>query len=262
MNLGLDGLGVLVTGAGGFLGSAIATAFANEGARVAVHHRDDRDRPAADALASELNAITLAVTLAADLSVEAEADALVPAAVEALGRLDICVANAGRFPLDDTTLVDMSLTRWRETLDDNLTAAFLTTRAYLRHVARTKSGSLVLLGSASGHFGHAGRGDYASAKAAILRGLLGSAKVEIAALAPNGRANAVMPGWISSPERLQQTPADVLASSVATQALPWPGRPSDVASAVVWLASSAAAHVTGHVLAVNGGMEGRLPRAV
>jgi 3-oxoacyl-[acyl-carrier protein] reductase len=94
MDLQLGGKGVLVTGAGGFLGSAIAAAFAAEGAAVAVHHRDERDRATAEKLAAAIDG----VVLRADLSLEDEADALVPDAARALGRLDICVANAGRFP--------------------------------------------------------------------------------------------------------------------------------------------------------------------
>jgi 3-oxoacyl-[acyl-carrier protein] reductase len=254
MDLGLDGSGVLVTGAGGFLGGAIAAAFAAEGAGVAVHHRDERDRAPAEKVAAEIGG----VVVRADLSVEAEADALVPAAAQALGRLDVCVANAGRFPQSDVGLHEMPLARWRETLDDNLVPAFLTTRAYLRHAAGAGTGSLVLLGSASGRFGHAGRADYASAKGAILTGLLLSAKNEIAALVPAGRANAVMPGWITTPERLGDTPGSVVAEAVATQALPRLGSPEQVAAAVVWLASPAAAHVTGAVVPVSGGMEGRL----
>ena len=254
MDLQLEGTAVLVTGAGGFLGGAIATAFAAEGATVAVHHRDDRDRASAEKVAAEIGG----VVVQADLSVEDEADALVPAAVQALGRLDACVANAGRFPQEDVGLHEMPLQRWRATLDDNLLPAFLTTRAYLRHVARAQSGSLVLLGSASGWFGHAGRADYSSAKGAILTGLLLSAKNEIASLAPGGRANAVMPGWITTPERLGDTPGAVVAEAVATQALPRLGAPEQVAAAVVWLASPAAAHVTGAVVPVSGGMEGRL----
>ena len=254
MDLHLDGRGVLVTGAGGFLGGAIAAAFAAEGAAVAVHHRDEHDRGPAEKLAASIGG----VVVRADLSLEDEADALVPAAVEALGRLDVCVANAGRFPHEDVGLHEMPLARWRATLDDNLLPAFLTTRAYLRHVARARSGSLVLLGSASGWFGHAGRADYASAKGAILTGLLLSAKNEIAALAPGGRANAVMPGWITTPDRLGATPQAVVAQAVATQALPRLGSPDQVAATVVWLASPAASHITGAVVPVTGGMEGRL----
>jgi 3-oxoacyl-[acyl-carrier protein] reductase len=254
MDLGLDGCGVLVTGAGGFLGGAIAGAFAAEGAAVAVHHRDERDRAAAETVAAEIGG----VVMRADLSVESEADALVPAAAQALGRLDACVANAGRFPPSDVGLHEMPLARWRETIDDNLLPAFLTTRAYLRHAIEAGTGSLVLLGSASGWFGHAGRADYASAKGAILTGLLLSAKNEMAASVPDGRVNAVMPGWITTPERLGDTPAPVVAEAVATQALPRLGSPEHVAATVAWLASPAAAHVTGAVVPVSGGMEGRL----
>src|SRR5215218_4586154 len=103
MDLGFAGSGVLVTGGSGGIGAATARAFAAEGARVAVHFHSNRD--AAEALASEIGG----VALGADLRDEAEADALVPHAVEALGRVDHCVANAGVWPAEDVAVADLSL---------------------------------------------------------------------------------------------------------------------------------------------------------
>lgn len=254
MDLGLEGAGVLVTGAGGLLGGAIARGFAAEGATVAVHHRGEADAEAAAVVAAEMGG----VTLAADLAVEAQADALVPAAVAALGRLDAVVANAGRFPPEDVGVRTMTLERWRATLDDNLTSAFLTARAYLRHVAEVRHGSLVLLSSAAGVFGDQGRADYSSTKAALAGGFLLSLKNEIARLAPDARVNAVVPAWTTTPERLAPVPEAVVARTIATQARPQLGAPEEVARAVVWLASPAASHVTGQAVHVTGGMEGRL----
>jgi 3-oxoacyl-[acyl-carrier protein] reductase len=258
MDLGLDGLGVLVTGGGGFLGGAICRTFAAEGARVAVHHRDDTDRDAALSIADACGG----VALRADLSSCAEADALVPAAVEALGRLDVCVANAGRFPPEPAVVREMPVERWSSTIADNLTTAFLTARGYLRHVAATGSGSLVLMSSAAGVFGDRDRADYAAAKAAVVGGLLPSLKNEMAGLAPDGRVNAVVPAWTTDADRLASVPDAVVARTLATQARPRLGSPADVAAAVVWLSSPAAAHVTGHAVHVTGGMEGRLLREV
>lgn len=254
MELGLRDHGVLVTGAGGFLGGAIARAFAAEGARVAVHHRDERDAAGAAAVAAEIGGLTLA----ADLRDEAAADALVPKACAALGRLDACVANAGRFPPEDVGVRDMPLARWHDTLADNLTSTFLTARGYLRHVAEAGDGSLVLLSSAAGVFGDRGRADYAAAKGALATGMLLTLKNEAADCAPDARVNAVVPAWTATPARLAGVPPAVVAHTVATQARRRLGSPEDVAAAVVWLASPAAAHVTGHALHVTGGMEGRL----
>ncbi|HWM11598.1 MAG TPA: SDR family NAD(P)-dependent oxidoreductase, partial [Solirubrobacteraceae bacterium] len=193
MELGLEGSGVLVTGASGGIGSATARVLAAAGARVGVHYHANRE--AAEAVAAEVGG----VVLQADLRDEASADALVPTAVEALGRLDACVANAGTWDPEDVPVARMSLERWRSTLDANLTVTFLTARAYLRHVEAAGSGSLVLVGSTAGLFGEAGHADYAAAKAGIAQGLLLSLKNEVVASAPNARVNVVAPGWTVSP---------------------------------------------------------------
>lgn len=254
MDLHLTDRPVLVTGAAGFLGQAIARRFAAEGARVAIHHRDGDDAAVAEALAAELGG----VAVRADLRDEGEADALVPTVVAALGGLDVCVANAGRFPPEDLPLHRLSLERWESTLADNLTSVFLTARGYLRHVADVGHGSLVLLSSAAGVFGDQGRADYAATKAAIAGGLLLSLKNEMAGLAPDARVNAVVPAWTTTPERLAPVPAAVVARTVATQARPQLGHPDEVAAVVAWLASPVASHVTGEAVRVTGGMEGRL----
>src|SRR3954452_12875588 len=132
MDLGLHGTAALVTGASGGIGSAIARLLAGEGVRVAVHY--NTNRAAAEALAAEIGCIALQ----ADLRDEAQADALVPAAVSALGRLDACVANAGVWPSDDVTVAEMGLERWRATIDANLTATFLTARGFLVRVGGTR----------------------------------------------------------------------------------------------------------------------------
>lgn len=255
MDLGLDGLGVLVTGGAGGIGSAVVRTFAAEGARCAVHYRSNAD--GARALAAEVGG----VALQADLTDEAAADALVPAAVAGLGRLDICVANAGDWPKEPVPLWDLSLDRWRRTLDANLTSTFLTARAFLRHVATTGAGSLVMVSSTAGIFGEADHSDYAAAKAAIATGLLLSLKNEMTRIAPSGRVNVVAPGWTVTPMAAERLQPDDLARVTATMALPKVGLPEDVARSVVWLASDVAAgHVTGQVVTVAGGMEGRLLR--
>jgi 3-oxoacyl-[acyl-carrier protein] reductase len=253
MDLGLAGAGVLVTGASGGIGAATARAFAAEGARVAVHFH--RNREAAEALAGELGG----VALGADLRDEAEADALVPAAVAALGRLDACVANAGVWPREDVPVADLPLERWRGTLAANLDATFLTARAYARHVRASGAGSLVLVASTAGRFGEAGHADYAAAKAAIAHGLALSLKNELVRDAPRARVNVVAPGWTVSPMTARDLEPSTVARVTATMALRKVAEADDVARAIVLLASPAATgHVTGEVVTVAGGMEGRL----
>ncbi|MCS7007811.1 MAG: SDR family oxidoreductase [Gaiellaceae bacterium] len=245
---------MLVTGASGGIGAACARAFAAEGARVFLHYRRGADR--AGALSSELGGAPLAE---ADLAEEAAVDALFAAARAALGSIDVCAAVAGAWPREDVPLWELPLARWEDTLRANLTVTFLTARAFLREVARTGHGALVLVGSTAGLFGEAGHADYAAAKAAIQGGLLRSLKNEITRLAPLGRVNAVAPGWTESPmTRGLVDPAHVRAVS-RTMALRKIARPEDVAAQVVVLASDRlSGHVTGEVVVVAGGMEGRV----
>src|ERR671933_2310785 len=157
METGLRGKRVLVTGASGGIGSACARAFAAEGAELVLHYKSGRDR--AEALAAELGGAEVA---GADLTDEAQVDGL----FEQVGRLDVCAAVAGVWPRGDVPLWELPLERWRETLDSNLTATFLTARGFLREVATTGHGSLVLVGSTAGIFGEAGHADHAAAEAA------------------------------------------------------------------------------------------------
>ena len=204
--------------------------------------------------------LTGGVALAADLTVESDADALVPAAVAALGRLDVCVANAGVWPKDDEPVWDLPLERWNATIASNLTATFLTARAFLRHAAAMGRGSLVMIASTAGTFGEAGHSDYAAAKGAIATGLLLSAKNEAARIGPEVRVNVVAPGWTVTPMIGDKgLDADHVARVTSTMALKKLGRPEDVATQVVALASDRiSGHVTGQVVTVAGGMEGRL----
>ena len=244
---------MLVTGASGGIGSACARAFAAEGARVLVHYHRGEER--ARALAAELGD---APTAQADLTSEPEVERLFDDARAALGRIDVCAAVAGRWPREDVPVWELTLERWEETIRQNLTSTFLVARAFLREVERNGRGSLVLVGSTAGVFGEAGHADYAAGKSGVTGGLLLSLKNEITRIAPVGRVNAVAPGWTETPmTRGHVDPAQVSALS-RTMALRKVAQPEDIAAQVVVLGSDTlSGHVTGQLVVVAGGMEGR-----
>jgi 3-oxoacyl-[acyl-carrier protein] reductase len=251
---GLSGKGVLVTGASGGIGAACARAFAAEGARVAVHFHRGEER--ARAVAGELDG---APVLGADLTDELEVDRLFREARDALGRVDVCAAVAGVWPSEDVPVWELPLERWEQTLRQNLTSTFLTARGFLREVERNRAGSLVLVGSTAGLVGEAGHADYAAAKSAVLGGLLLSLKNEIVRIAPRGRVNAVAPGWTESPMTRGHVDPESVRRVSRTMALRKVAQPADVARQVVVLASDElSGHVTGQVVVVAGGMEGRI----
>jgi len=245
---GLAGKRVLVTGGSGGIGGACARAFAAEGAEVVVHFHRGRER--AKTLAAEIGG----GIVGADLTDEVEVDALFTQA----GRLDVCAAVAGAWPSEDIPVWELELERWESTLRSNLTASFLTARGFLREVARNGHGSLVLIGSTAGIFGEAGHADYAAAKAGLV-GLLLSLKNEVVRVAPTARVNAVFPGWTESPMTRGFVDPEQVRAVSRTMALRKIASPEDVARQVVVLASDElSGHVTGQIVTVAGGMEGRL----
>jgi 3-oxoacyl-[acyl-carrier protein] reductase len=249
VDFGLSGKRVLVTGASGGIGAATARAFAAEGAEVIGHWHRGEER--ARELAKELGC----ALVQADLTREDEVDRLFAEA----GPLDVCAAVAGVWPYPDEPVWELSLERWRATLDANLTATFLTARGFLRGVAERGHGSLVLVGSTAGIFGEAGHADYAAAKSAILYGLVRSLKNEVVRVAPRARVNAVAPGWTVSPMTRGLVDDAMVARISRTMPLRKVAQPEDVARQIVVLASDElSGHVTGEVVTVAGGMEGRV----
>jgi 3-oxoacyl-[acyl-carrier protein] reductase len=262
MDTGLLGKVVLITGASGGIGGATARKFAEEGARLGLHYHTRR--AAVEALQAELAVETLA--LGGDLTDEAQVVALFQQAADHLERVDTLVVNAGIWVAEDVPLHQMSLAQWERTIQVDLTSAFLCCREFFRLVARQKRGNVVLVASTAAVFGEAGHVDYAAAKSALAYGLTRTLKNEIARLAPHrsdycgGRVNCVCPGWtVTEMTRDQLQDAESVRRLTATMALPQIARGEDVANLIVYLASDTLArHLTGQILVLAGGMEGRV----
>src|SRR4051812_16564149 len=245
METGLRDRRVLVTGGSGGIGAACVRLFASEGAEVVVHYHRGRER--AEAAGGSR-------VVQADLRDERD----VARMFDEAGELDGCAAVAGVWPSADVPGAELPLERWRETLDANLTATFLTARGFLAQLGE-REGSLVLVGSTAGLVGEAGHADYAAAKSAILGGLLLSLKNEVVRKSPLARVNAVAPGWTESPMTRGHVSEEQVRRISRTMALRKVAQPEDVAAQVVVLASPVlSGHVTGQVVTVAGGMEGRV----
>jgi len=239
----LTGRKALVTGASGGIGEAIAAALHAAGATVAL---SGTRRDKLDAVAAALGERTVVVP--ANLSVRAEVDALVPAAEEAMGGLDILVSNAGI--TRDNLFMRMKDEEWDQVIEVDLTAGFRLARAAIRGMMKRRFGRIISITSVVGVTGNAGQGNYAAAKA----GMIGMSKALAKEVASRGiTVNSVAPGFIATPmtDVLNDAQRTAILSAVPAGRL---GAGGDVAAAVLYLASEEAGYVTGQTLHVNGGM--------
>ncbi len=243
MMFDLSGMTALVTGASGGLGSAIASAFAAQGARLALSGSN----------ADKLEAFRAGlgddhVALPCNLGDGAAVDALVPSAAEALGKLDILVNNAG--VTRDNLAMRMKDEEWSEVIRINLEAAFRLMRAAARPMMKARFGRIISVTSVVGVTGNPGQANYVASKA----GLIGLSKAMAQELATRGiTVNCIAPGFMASAmtDALNEQQRESILSRIPMGAM---GAGDDIGTAAVYLASREAGYVTGQTLHVNGGM--------
>jgi 3-oxoacyl-[acyl-carrier protein] reductase len=236
----------VVTGAGRGIGRAIALKFAAEGADVVCVSRtaENSEKAAAEVRGLGRKAWALAVDVADAAAVTAAAEKILAEA----GRVDILINNAG--VTRDGLLMRMSEADWDTVLDTNLKGAFLFTKAFTRAFIKQRAGRIINIASVVGLIGNAGQCNYSASKA----GLLGFTKSLARELASRGiTANAIAPGFIETDmtASLGEAQREALLKTIPLSSL---GKPEDIASAALFLASPAARYITGQVLSVDGGM--------
>ncbi len=239
----LTGRKALVTGASGGIGEAIARVLHRQGAAVAI---SGTRREALEALAGDLS--ERAHVLICNLAAKDEVETLVPRAEEAMGQIDILVNNAG--VTRDNIFVRLSDEDWDRVIAVDLSAAFRLTRAAVRGMMRRRYGRIVGITSVVGVTGNAGQGNYAAAKAGMI-GMTKALAHEVASR--NVTVNCVAPGFVDTAmtRALTEKQREMILAAVPAARL---GGADEVAAAVLFLASTEAAYVTGHTLHVNGGM--------
>jgi 3-oxoacyl-[acyl-carrier protein] reductase len=242
----LEGKVAIVTGAAQGIGRAIAETLAKAGADVAVVDRDVAHTAEAVAAITRLGRRGLAVK--ANVAEWTDVKVMVDQVMAELGRIDILVNNAGI--TRDSLLLRMKEEDWNMVLDVNLTGTFHGTKAVLPVLMKQRGGAIVNIASVVGIMGNAGQANYAASKAAVI-GLTKTVAREYASRAVT--VNAVAPGFIDTAmtHGLVGDAREALLKQIPLGRL---GTPNDVAEAVRFLVSPAAAYITGHVLHVNGGM--------
>jgi 3-oxoacyl-[acyl-carrier protein] reductase len=234
----VEGKTALVTGASRGIGRAIAAELARGGASVVIGYRSGKDE--AESLAQELGARAVQ----ADVSSAADAARL----VEAAGDIDILVNNAGL--TRDGLLARMSDEDWRTVIDTNLSSVFYTCRAVCRPMMKKRAGVIVNVSSIVGVHGNWGQTNYAASKA----GIIGFTKSLARELGSRGvRANVVAPGYVKT-QLTDVLPEEATKAMLDNTPLGRLGEPEDIAGAVRFLCSDAAAFITGEVLLVDGGL--------
>ena len=244
--IALPGRTALVTGGSRGIGRAVSVMLAQAGADVAVGYRSRAGE--AEAVAAEVAALgRRGIAVGGDLADAAASERIVARTLEAFGRLDIFVANAGDWPAEEVPLAKLSPERWRETMAANLDAVFHSTRAALNRMG--PGGRVVLVSSTAGQRGEAGHADYAATKGALIA-LTKSLAIECA---PDILVNCVAPGWVDTEMSETAFAGGGKARIAATIPLRRIPTAEQIAGPIVFLCSDLASNITGEILNVNGG---------
>jgi 3-oxoacyl-[acyl-carrier protein] reductase len=242
-----EGKVALVTGASRGIGRAIALRLAAEGASVVVNYRSNAT--AAGAVCEEITTQgSQACVVQADVAVAADVERLVKTALEAFGRIDVLVNNAGI--TRDTLIMRMSEDDWDSVIDTNLKSAFLVTKAVMRQMLKQRAGRIVNITSISGVMGNAGQANYSASKAGLM-GFTRSTAREVASR--NITCNAIAAGVVDT-DIWQGVPQAAIDAMLERIPAGRKGTPDDIAEAAAFLASDAASYITGQVLNVDGGL--------
>jgi 3-oxoacyl-[acyl-carrier protein] reductase len=247
MQISLKDRIAVVTGGSRGIGRAIAMTLAASGATVVVNYQ--RNAAAADETVAAITAADgAAISIQADVSVSADVERLFKTVIDQYGTVDILVNNAGI--TRDTLLLRMKEDDFDTVIDTNLRGVYLCTKAALRPMTRARSGRIINITSVVGLIGNAGQSNYAAAKA----GIIGFTRAVAREMASRGiTVNAVAPGYIET-ELTAGLGEQVRAAILEAIPLGRLGTPQDVANLVCFLASDAAAYITGQTLTVDGGM--------
>jgi 3-oxoacyl-[acyl-carrier protein] reductase len=243
---------ILITGASRGIGAATAIKFAQAGAEgVVINYHANRDAALSVADAVESAGAKPLVTQA-DVARIDESKSLVERTINHFGRLDVLVANAGIWPVEDRMITELEETQWDETIRTNINGVYYVCRDAARIFVEQQRGNIVTISSTAGQRGEAGHSDYAASKGAVIS-LTKSLASELGRF--NVRVNCVAPGWVDTDMAAPCLRENEEQSKRIIGAIPL-GRVAsveDVAGPVIFLASDLARHITGEILNVNGG---------